>query len=139
MQCFRLSNQRLWVETLMGILCSAAFVLVSGINALGAAPHMIHYQGILKGNNGNPVPDTSYTLTFTIYDSTDIPPGTFSNRTSNALWTETQLVNTSGGMFNVLLGSINSIPDSAFSDTLRFLGIQVGADPEMTPRQRLAS
>ncbi|HXF48883.1 MAG TPA: tail fiber domain-containing protein, partial [Verrucomicrobiae bacterium] len=52
--------------------------------------------------------------------------------------TETQSVTTSGGLFAVLLGSSNPIPDAVFQSSERWLGIAVSPDPEM-PRQRLVS
>ena len=98
--------------------------------AWGSVPQLINFQGILKDGSGNPVPDNSYTVTLTIYDAPTA---------GNVKWTETQSVTTSVGLFTVLLGSTTPVPDSAFNDSSRYLGIQVGADPEMTPRQRLAS
>jgi hypothetical protein len=76
------------------------------------------------------VADGSYSVTFTIYDAAT---------GGNNLWTETQSVTTAGGLFTVLLGLANPVPDSAFQDTSRHLGVKVGADPEMTPRQKLTS
>jgi hypothetical protein len=70
-------------------------------------------------------------MTFSIY--TDSVGG-------SQVWTETQLaVAVSSSIFNVLLGSVNEIPDSVFNDPVRWLGVQVGADPESTPRQRIAA
>ena len=91
-----------------------------------AVPEMIHYQGVLADDAGNPL-DTTVSMTFSIYD--DFTDGT-------ALWTEIHgSVTTLGGLFNVLL----SIPSSYFDGSDRWLGLTVGADPEMTPRQRMAS
>lgn len=98
--------------------------------AEGAVPQLINFQGILRDGSGNPVTDGSYSVTFTIYDA---PSG------GTAYWAETTSVITASGLFTVLLGSANPVPDSVFHDTLRYLGIQVGADPEMTPRQQLSS
>jgi hypothetical protein len=39
----------------------------------------------------------------------------------------------------VFLGSINSIPDSVFTGEIRYLGVKVGADPELTPRTPIVS
>lgn len=44
-----------------------------------------------------------------------------------------------GGRFNVLLGSVNPVSASVFSEPDRYLGIKVERDAEMTPRSRLAS
>jgi len=93
-------------------------------------PALINYQGTLT-DGGSVAVDTAISMIFTIY--TDSTGGT-------AVWTETQpSVMVSDGVFNVLLGSVNSIVDTVFKDPQRWLGIQVGIDPEMQPRQRIAS
>ena len=48
-----------------------------------------------------------------------------------ALWTETQTVTVTKGVFNVLLGNINPIADTVFCNPNRWLGVKVGTDPEM--------
>jgi hypothetical protein len=95
-----------------------------------AVPKLINFQGILKDGSGNPVANGAYSVTFTIYDDPSA---------GNVLWAETSSVSTTSGLFTVLLGSLNPVPDSAFQDTTRYLGVKVGADPEMTPRQQLVS
>jgi len=93
-------------------------------------PRLINFQGRLTDASGKFVPDGNYSLTFRIYsDSTG----------GSVRWFEGQLVALSKGLFNVILGSVNPIPDSIFNNLNTYLGIQVGADPEMTPRQRLSS
>jgi hypothetical protein len=110
------------------LLASTAFTFIPS-EAGAAVPQLINFQGLLKDGSGNPVADGSYSVTFTIYDA--------ASGGSN-LWTEIQSVSTSGGLFAVLLGAINPIPDSAFKGADRWLGIAVSPDPEM-PRQRLVS
>jgi hypothetical protein len=103
------------------MLCSMVFA---------AVPQLINFQGVLKDGSGNPVADGSYSVVFTIYDA----PSAGTN-----LWSETQSVTTVNGLFTVLLGSVTPVPAAVFDNPDRWLGIQVGADPEMTPRQRLSS
>jgi hypothetical protein len=43
------------------------------------------------------------------------------------------------GIFNVLLGSVNPIPDTVFPGDVRYLGVKVGGDPEMSPRKAIVS
>src|SRR3989304_4769938 len=94
-------------------------------------PRLINFQGRLsKDTLGTPVKDSTYSILFTIYDD----PSAGTN-----LWSETQPVATKGGIFNVNLGSATALPDTIFDDTSRYLGITVGTDPEMTPRQRIVS
>jgi len=99
------------------------------LTSRAAVPQLINYQGLLKNNLDVPVPNGSYSVVFTIYDA----PAAGTN-----LWSETQSVTTSSGLFTVQLG-IGPIPlvNSIFNDTTRYLGIKVGTDPEMTPRDRL--
>ncbi len=93
-------------------------------------PQMINYQGKLT-KPGTCALDTTIAMVFKIYtDSTS----------SGYLWTETQSsVKVEDGNFNVLLGSVVSIPDSAFNGSIRYLGVKVGSDAEMTPRLPMVS
>ena len=68
-------------------------------------PHLLNYQGVLNDKDGKPILNEVYQMTFGIYDST--ADGT-------KLWSETQIVHVRGGLFNVLLGSVNSIPIDVF-------------------------
>jgi hypothetical protein len=102
----------------------------------GTVPTIINYQGTLTDTSGNPVPNGQYGVVFSIYD---VSTG------GTALWTETwnsgtTPITTIGGDFGVLLGTHNPIPASFFADhPLTYLGIKVGSDSEMTPRQKIAS
>ncbi|MCI0330837.1 MAG: hypothetical protein L0196_07790 [candidate division Zixibacteria bacterium] len=111
------------------LLCAIVYALVPSV-ALGAVPQLINFQGILRDGSGNPVANGSYSVAFTIYDA---PSG------GNVFWAETTSVSTSSGLFTTLLGADNPMPNSVFNDSSRYLGVKVGADPEMTPRQKLAS
>jgi hypothetical protein len=94
-------------------------------------PGEINYQGKLTTAGGGCVRDTTVSMTFKIYaDST----------TSTSLWSQTQSsVTVEDGMFNVLLGRGNPIPSSVFNGSIRYLGITVGSDSEMTPRKPMVS
>jgi hypothetical protein len=108
----------------------AGLVLLLAISIGSAAiPYTINYQGYLTDNSGNPV-NTNVSMTFKIY--TTAAGGT-------ALWTETQNnVSVNNGIYNVILGSVASLSTLAF-DVPYFLGVAVGTDAEMTPRQPLTS
>jgi hypothetical protein len=73
-----------------------------------------------------------YSVTFRIYGEEDAA-------VEDAVWSETQSVNVKGGLFSVLLGSINPITADVFAEPNRWLGVQVGDDSEMTPRQRIVT
>jgi microcystin-dependent protein len=119
--------------TLLSLLLCLCF---SSISYGGTIPQIINYQGTLTDTSGSPVPDGQYGVVFNIYD---VPTG------GTPLWTEiwnntTVPVSTIKGIFNVLLGANNTIPLSFFNDhTVTYLGIKVGNDSEMAPRQRISS
>jgi hypothetical protein len=109
------------------------FVIVLSLSPslLAEVPRLINYQGILTDSGGLPINGTP-DLTVRIYaDST---------AGATALWTEPHTgVQVDDGLFNVILGSVTTIPDSLFEEAERWLGITVGVDPEMTPRMRITS
>ncbi len=114
------------------LLCMMVWAIVPSL-AEAVVPQLITLQGRLTDTNGNPVANGSYSIKFEIFDA--VGPG------GGCLWTETQSVFVQGGVFSVVLGSTGQggIPDSAFSDSSRWVAITVGNDPEMTPRMRLTS
>ena len=96
-----------------------------------AIPTQINYQGTLTNpDSGTPL-DTTVIITFSLYDSPQ--PGAV------ALWTHAYSnVQVTDGLFHILLGSANEpLPDLFAGD--RWLGIAVGQDAEMTPRQKIVS
>ncbi len=112
---------------IVSILC-VGFIVAS---LFAQSPQLLSYQGKLS-TGGNPV-SGSFSITFTIYSAAS---------GGSILWTETQSVTVTNGVFNVLLGSATSggIPSSVFTGSgERHLGIKVGSDLEMTPKFRLAS
>ncbi len=93
-------------------------------------PYQMHYQGYLSDSEGAPL-DTVLSMTFTIYDD---------STGSNVIWTETQpSITIANGLFNVLLGLVTPVTDTVFADSLRWLGIAVSPDPEITPRTKLVT
>lgn len=110
------------------------FLVLLSLPSLALAfPQVMSYQGKLSDSGGHPVSGI-HTMVFSIYDA---PTG------GNVLWTETwtgaQSVNVSNGIFNVELGSVQSISDAVFLKDTLYLGIKVNADNEMIPRQRVTS
>jgi hypothetical protein len=75
-------------------------------------PGMMNYQGRLTGLDGKPVPDGVYSVTFRIYSEENAP-------VEEAVWSETQRVNVEGGLFSVLLGSVNPITADVFAEPNR--------------------
>ena len=107
------------------LVCTAAA-------AYSAVPPIISYQGKLSQPSGAPVADGTYSVRFAIYDE---PTGAHV-----PLWSETNPnVQAKGGLFGVMLGSVVNLPGNVFDSPSRFFGIKVGDDPEMVPRQQIAS
>jgi len=122
-------SSRLALSGRLPEVVSALTLWLAASAVFGAVPRLINFQGILRDGSGNPVAGGSYSVTFKIYD--DPAAG-------NLLWSEKQSVTTDSGPFAVLLGAINPVPDSVFTDTLRWLGITASPDAnEMSPRQQL--
>jgi hypothetical protein len=113
--------KRVWLLTL--------FLLLTPCLAAGQVPQLMSYQGVLTDNGGALVPDGNYTVTFRLY-TTDMGGA--------AIFTETHpVVPVFRGGFSVIIGSIAALtPDF---DVQYWLGIQVGGDPELTPRVKLTS
>ena len=113
-------------------LCLSFFlvlpILASAQNFNGS-PDSLAYQGFLAGAGGNPIADGTYPVDFSLYDAAT--GGT-------VVWTENQLVTTTSGIYNVLLGLGTALTEVAFDKQL-WLGVKVDTDPEMTPRTPLSA
>jgi microcystin-dependent protein len=91
----------------------------------------INYQGYLADSGGAAV-NGPVSIVFSLY----------AVETSGApLWSETQnAVTVTDGLFSVLLGSVTPLGQSLFDGNPNlWLGVTVGADEEMTPREKLSS
>ncbi|MFQ5454379.1 MAG: hypothetical protein ACE5D6_09370, partial [Candidatus Zixiibacteriota bacterium] len=111
------------------ILTTLIAVLLIVTMVMATAPQLVNYQGQLTDGTGNPVADGTYSIMFTIYDAAS---------GGNVIWTETQSsVVVTGGLFGTLLGSVTPLNDIVFNDSIRYLGIRVSSDPEISPRIRL--
>jgi len=100
----------------------------------GDSTTTISYQGRLADSAGNPITTSGVGIQFCLYD-TDVGGSPVDG------WCENHpSVPVEDGLFSVLLGSINPIPVSTLANhgTL-WLGIKVGSDSEMTPREQIAS
>ena len=137
---------RSWLPSRGNVLFT--LLVVAGLlwaNSVGALPlraptaaststGTIAYQGRLADADGTPITDT-VNMEFRLYDVAS--GGIF---LWEELWTGSNSVQVSDGLFNVMLGSLDPIPQSVITghDSL-FLGITVGTDDEMVPRVQLGS
>ncbi|HEY5914994.1 MAG TPA: tail fiber domain-containing protein [Verrucomicrobiae bacterium] len=114
-------RQTLVLAVLASLVCAPAWA---------QTPRALTFQGLLKTGTGQPV-DTSQSISFALYEA--ISGG-------NALYNETQVVSVTGGIFSTSIGNGNA---AAFANlpfnVPYFVGIKVGADPEMTPRLPLSA
>jgi hypothetical protein len=102
--------------------------VVFAVQSAGQIPQTISYQGFLADNQGNPVADGTYNITFKLYDvATD----------GSSLWAESQQVVLINGLFNVILGSTN--PIALPFDKQYWLGLTIEGTPELTPRIQLTA
>jgi hypothetical protein len=90
-------------------------------------PLRINYQGVLTNPGGTPI-NTTVSLAVSLYD---VAAG------GAALYTETQTVAVSNGIFNMQIGAV--APLALPFDVPYYLGVAVNADAEMSPRQPLAA
>ena len=90
---------------------------------------LLSYQGYLTDASGTLL-DNDVGITFRLYSA---PTG------GTALWTEAHTganaVPVDAGLFNVMLGSLTPIPSDVWSNDMLYLGVQVGNDAEMMPRE----
>jgi len=105
-------------------------IIVTFVATTAAAqiPSTIAYQSQLL-SGGNPVPDDTYTLTFSMYDAVDAV---------THVWTEDQGVVTENGVYSIALGSEEPFPEGLF-DVPLWLGVAVDGESEMQPRNPLLS
>jgi hypothetical protein len=115
-------------------LLSFSSVFTKPVFAATGINRTINFQGRLVNNTtGLNVSNGSYSVIFTFYNNPTAGQGT-------AVWTETQNVTATDGIFRVALGSVTAIPTNvSFNWDGLYLGIKVGADAEMTPRIQMAA
>lgn len=111
----------------IAILCFLSGIFVA---SAWAVPSMINYQGAMVDSDGVPA-DGIFSITFSMWDDP---------ASGNLLWNETQAtVEIIDGLFDVMLGSVNPITRQVFDDDSVWLEVQIGANPAMDPRQRIAT
>src|SRR5438552_10162681 len=115
------------------LLANVAFLLAivtaARTSRAGSVPPYMTEQGRLFDAMGTPIVG-SLAFVFTIYPD---------KSGGNALWSESKQITLDEGYFSTTLGDTTQIPLTVFNGTTRFLGIKVGTDTEMTPRQPLSS
>jgi hypothetical protein len=113
------------------LLAALGFAGLAPTNVDAAVPTGITQQGRVLDADGNAIAG-EVTMVFTAYD--EATDGT-------SLWTETQSITLDEGYFSARLGedSDNPFPDDFFDGSVRYIGITIGSDDELAPRERIAS
>lgn len=112
------------------LLFTAVFIVLQAQFGWGQVPRTMSYQGVLKDAGGNPV-DGLKAITFRLYDAVDAATG-------SAIWSEQPTVQIDDGVFSVILGETNLLPDPFPAPA--WLGIDVGATgEELSPRTQLTA
>ena len=125
----------------------APIALLAALAMLGVAspatadtpdvPWVLNFSGRLATSAGDFTGQMS--VTFTLYDHDVIADPT--EDAKHVLWVDAADVYVDTGRFHALLGidPSNAIPQAAVTATELYLGVKVGADPEMAPRLRIVS
>ncbi|MEE9554681.1 MAG: tail fiber domain-containing protein [candidate division Zixibacteria bacterium] len=111
------------------LIIIVAIISIAGIvSAQDSRP--ISYQGLLLNSLGDPVGDSFFDITFSLYEYA---------AEGEAIWTEEHpQVATNDGNFSARLGSITPIPLTTLQMENLYLEIQVAGDQPMSPRIPMA-
>ena len=101
---------------------------IASVAMASSVPQRMSYQGVLTDGAGTPVKDGSYDVTFSIYTAAV---------GGSPLWTETNSVFVSGGIFSLMIGTLTPI-DLPFEGSY-FMGISVDGGDEFSPRRQLTT
>ena len=121
-----------------GTLIAVAFLLFAytawaAPSTPQATPGVISWQGTLTDSSGQPITG-DVDMTFRLYDA---PTG------GSALWEEAHTaanaVPVQDGLFHVYLGSLTPISSTVWANSPLYVGVQVGGDAEMSPREELGA
>jgi hypothetical protein len=128
-------------ETMVKRIAFLSLILIASLLAIGnmvnnvallgedAIPQKINYQGYLTDSAGNPI-NGSLSMTFKIYDAAS---------GGNELWSETRAVSVENGLFNVILGEVNSISPGIFTPgARRWLELVIAGNP-LSPRTEITA
>jgi hypothetical protein len=105
------------------------FILVImgfGLIVFAQIPQTPSIQMLLTDDSGDPVADDFYSISVSLYDS---------QTGGTALWTETQNIDVTDGLANIILGIVTPL-DLKF-DKQYFVGLSINGGSEMTPRLEL--
>jgi len=117
------------MKTLL-VFLAALLVLTFPFISHAQIPRTLSYQGVLTDNAGKPRPDGNYTFKFCLYGS---------NSGGSSIWCESKSLSVKSGLFSTVLGEQTPFGAAVKFDQQYWLGIQVGNEPELSPRMALTS
>ena len=97
--------------------------------AAADVPRLINYQGSLTDDDGIPI-DDDVEVIFGIYDDPIALEG--------LLWSENRTCTVRDGLFSIVLGEANPIPDTVFDSSVCWLQVIVEGQP-LSPRKEMVS
>ena len=112
------------------IFLAALFALTFPFLSQAQIPRTLSYQGVLTDNASKPRPDGNYTFTFRFYTAPT---------SGTAIWSESKSLPVKSGLFSTVLGEQTPFGAAVKFDKQYWLGIQVGNEPELSPRMALTS
>lgn len=112
------------------LFMTVAALVAASSTASAAVPVRLTQQGRLFTKDTGAPAAGMLAFTFSVYATA---------QGGTALWTETHMVTLEDGYFSVQLGSRAPFPASLWDGSARFLGMKVGADEEMVPREEVTS
>jgi len=122
---------------LLLVLAVTSYFSIASVYGAEGILRELSFYGSLKTSANTAVADGEYDVIFKIYDA---PTG------GNLLWTGTHTdangnpITITNGFFNTLLGSgTGNTLSLDFNSDAYYLGITVGADSEMTPREQIGA
>lgn len=93
-------------------------------------PRTFSYQGVLADGSGNFIPDGSHKLIINVYDQLNA---------TQPVYADTQTVAVIRGIFNVIVGAKNPMPQSMQFDKAYYLGTSVDNGQELSPRAPISA
>jgi hypothetical protein len=124
--------QTTFARWIAGVTLSAVGLWSISTLAANPVPATLTQQGRILDTSGTPVSSKVH-FVFTIYDD---PTAT---KAADALWTDAEDITLDDGYFSWQLGTNTAIPSTVFDGSVRYLGVTVGSDAEMTPREVISS
>ncbi len=117
-------------DVLRRVLLMLVCLFVTPLVLMAQIPRTLSYQAVLSDVNGIPKPDGTYDITFRFYDvaSGGVP-----------LWTETQTLQITNGLFNAVLGTVTPFGENLTFSQQYWLSLEVAPEAELVTRLPLTA